>query len=91
MAGFDHDAQLAGAGREGALQPVSRGQPQGRAADGYPAAAEIAVRVPIKQWRRLQHAARPTLKELLLAEWARSDDFTPVRRPWRLRPPPEFE
>jgi antitoxin Phd len=52
---------------------------------------ETAVLVPIEQWRRLQRAARPTLKELLLADWARSDDFAPVRRPWRLRPPPDLE
>ena len=30
--------------------------------------AEAAVLVPVEDWRRLQQSARPTLKELLLAE-----------------------
>ena len=30
--------------------------------------AETAVLVPMKDWRRLQRSARPTLKELLLAD-----------------------
>ena len=34
--------------------------------------AEAAVLVPIAQWRRLQTAARPSLKELLLADAART-------------------
>ena len=34
---------------------------------------EAAVLVPIDEWRRLQSAARPTLKELLLAEAPRSE------------------
>ena len=35
--------------------------------------AEAAVLVPIANWRRIQQAARPTLKELLLAEAPRAD------------------
>ena len=33
----------------------------------------VAVLVPAGQWRQLQQVARPTLKELLLAEDARGD------------------
>ena len=34
---------------------------------------ETAVVVPIDEWRRLQHRARPTLKDLLLAPEPRFD------------------
>jgi prevent-host-death family protein len=34
---------------------------------------EAAVLVPVDDWRRLQQAARPTLKELLLAQTPRAD------------------
>jgi prevent-host-death family protein len=40
---------------------------------------ETAVLVPIEQWRRLQAAARPSLKELLLAPDARTDSLVPPR------------
>ena len=40
---------------------------------------EAAVLVPVGQWRQLQQAARPTLKELLLAEEARGDLAIPER------------
>ncbi|MDP1649764.1 MAG: type II toxin-antitoxin system Phd/YefM family antitoxin [Rubrivivax sp.] len=39
--------------------------------------AEAAVLVPVDEWRRLQAAARPSLKELLLSEAARG--ALPVR------------
>ena len=35
--------------------------------------AETAVLVPIEVWQRLQHAARPSLKSLLLSEHAPQD------------------
>ncbi|MEN9383624.1 MAG: hypothetical protein RL323_767 [Pseudomonadota bacterium] len=35
--------------------------------------AEAAVLVPVREWRRLQSAARPSLKQLLLSDQARSD------------------
>jgi prevent-host-death family protein len=38
-----------------------------------------AVLVPAEEWRRLQGAARPTLKELLLAETPRDDIPVPAR------------
>jgi len=34
---------------------------------------QAAVLIPVDEWRRLQAAARPSLKELLLAEGARTD------------------
>jgi antitoxin Phd len=34
--------------------------------------AEAAVLVPVDEWRRLQAAARPSLKQLLLADTARA-------------------
>ncbi len=41
--------------------------------------AEAAVLVPVHEWRRLQSAARPSLKALLLSEAARSDMALPER------------
>jgi antitoxin Phd len=40
---------------------------------------ETAVLVPIGEWNRLQKAARPSLKELLLNPEARLDDLIPQR------------
>jgi prevent-host-death family protein len=51
---------------------------------------ETAVVVPIDEWRRLQRAARPSLKSLLLAEGPRFDDLIPERRAVRRRPPVIF-
>ncbi len=41
--------------------------------------AEAAVLVPVDEWRRLQSAARPSLKQLLLSEDARADLELPAR------------
>ena len=41
--------------------------------------AEAAVLVPVAEWRRLQSAARPSLKALLLAEEARTEYLVPSR------------
>lgn len=41
--------------------------------------AEAAVLVPVAEWRRLQAAARPSLKALLLADDARADLVVPPR------------
>ena len=46
---------------------------------------ETAVLVPIGEWNRLQRAARPSLKALLLAPEARSEDLIPERRKRRRR------
>lgn len=40
---------------------------------------EAAVLVPIEEWRRLQAVARPSLKQLLLADSARTDRLVPER------------
>jgi antitoxin Phd len=41
--------------------------------------AEAAVLVPVQEWRRLQSAARPSLKQLLLSDQARTDLIESVR------------
>ena len=41
--------------------------------------AEAAVLVPVQEWRRLQSAARPSLKQLLLSDIARTDLDMPAR------------
>ena len=48
---------------------------------------EEAVLVPVEEWRRLQESARPTLKELLLAESPRAEIPVPSRGRLRRRPP----
>jgi antitoxin Phd len=40
---------------------------------------DTAVLVPIDEWRRVQAAARPSLKQLLLASEARTDGLVPPR------------
>jgi antitoxin Phd len=46
---------------------------------------EAAVLVPIVEWRRLKATARPSLKQLLLSDAARTDLLTPPRRIARRR------
>jgi antitoxin Phd len=46
---------------------------------------EEAVLVPIGQWRQLQHAARPSLKQLLLAPVPRFEGLVPERRTLKRR------
>ena len=48
---------------------------------------EAAVLVPVAEWRRLQRSARPTLKELLLAEMPRVEIELPARGRLRRRVP----
>lgn len=46
---------------------------------------ETAILVPITEWNRLQRAARPGLKDLLLAPEARFENLLPERhKSWRL-------
>jgi len=52
--------------------------------------AEAAVLVPAEEWRRLQASARPSLKELLLSDQARTQALTPARRRARRRAPIAF-
>ena len=47
--------------------------------------AEAAVLVPVEEWRRMQAAARPSIKQLLLSDEARSDSLLPVRGKARRR------
>lgn len=49
--------------------------------------SETAVLVPIDEWRRLQQAAKPSLKELLLSDAGRFDLELPPRGRVRRRPP----
>jgi prevent-host-death family protein len=49
--------------------------------------AEVAVLVPMPDWLRLQRTARPTLKELLLAEEPRVELPLPPRGKRRRRAP----
>ena len=46
---------------------------------------ETAVLVPIGEWNRLQRAARPNLKDLLLAPEARCENLIPERPKLRRR------
>ena len=48
---------------------------------------ETAVLVPVAEWRRLQKAARPSLKDLLLAAAPRFEDVVPARGKLRRRRP----
>lgn len=52
---------------------------------------ETAVLVPIEEWNRLQRAARPSLKTLLLAQDARSENLIPERHRLRRRSTLEFK
>ena len=51
---------------------------------------ETAVLVLIEEWNRLQRAARPSLKALLLAPEPRFENPIPERQRLRRRTPPEF-
>ena len=46
---------------------------------------EPAVFVPVHEWRRVQAAARPSLKQLLLSDDGRIDLISPPRRAGRRR------
>lgn len=52
---------------------------------------EAAVLVPVDQWRQLEQAARPRLKDLLLAESPRAEIPVPPRRSRHRRAPAAFE
>lgn len=47
--------------------------------------AEAAVLVPVQEWKRLQSAARPSLKQLLLSAEARMEFVVPDRGSARRR------
>lgn len=52
--------------------------------------AETAVLVAVDAWRRLQAAARPFLKQLLLSDTGCTDVLTPPRQVARWRSIPEL-
>lgn len=52
---------------------------------------EAAVLVPIAEWRRLQKAARPGLKDLLLGAAPRFEELIPERGRLRRRRPVDLE
>ena len=47
---------------------------------------EAAVLVPVQEWRRMQSAARPSLKQLLLSDQARIDMSVAPRGRAKRRP-----
>jgi antitoxin Phd len=49
---------------------------------------QAAVLVPIEDWKRMQQSARPSLKELLLADAPRGELAIPPRGKRRRRPVP---
>lgn len=49
--------------------------------------AETAVLVPIAEWKRMRDAARPSLKELLLSDFARTNLALPPRGRAKRRAP----
>ncbi|MGQ0675744.1 MAG: type II toxin-antitoxin system Phd/YefM family antitoxin [Rhodospirillales bacterium] len=53
---------------------------------GVPAAVLVAV----ERWQKMERSARPTLKDLLLAPEARTENLVPARRRYKLRPPRRF-
>ena len=50
--------------------------------------ADTAVLVPVGDWQRLQQGARPTLKALLIADYARGELDLPKRGGLLRREPP---
>lgn len=51
---------------------------------------QSAVLVPFEDWQRLQRAARPTLKDLLLTDVGRGDIVLPPRGRLKRRAPTEL-
>ena len=51
---------------------------------------EVAVLVPMEEWRRMKSASRPSMKELLLSS-PRFNNIVVSRRKSKRRPSVEFE
>lgn len=49
---------------------------------------ETAVLVPVEEWKRLQQAAQPSIKALLLSDTGRAELNVPARGRRRRRPAP---
>lgn len=69
------------------LDACMAGQPQMVSKRGV----QTAVLVPLAEWQRLQAAARPSLKSLLLSDAARVPVLTPARGAARRRQPTVIE
>ncbi len=52
---------------------------------------ETAVLLSIDEWRRLKRSAKRSIKELLLAPEARTEELVPPRTRHRRREPPPLE
>ena len=52
---------------------------------------ETAVLVPIEEWRRMQQASRPGLKDLLLGPGPRFENLVPKRGASKRRPTVVFQ
>lgn len=52
---------------------------------------ETAVLVPVEEWQRLNAAAKPSLKQLLLSDNRRADLELPVRGQAKRRQIPELD
>jgi prevent-host-death family protein len=51
---------------------------------------EAAVLLPVAEWRRLQQSARPSLKQVLLADAPKAELVVPPRGRRSRRPPPDL-
>ncbi len=52
---------------------------------------EAAVLIPVEEWRRLNAAAKPSLKQLLLSNEAPVDLELPIRGQAKRRPLPQMD
>lgn len=52
---------------------------------------DVAVVVPLDQWRALQQRSKPDLRDFLLGPGPRFELELPPRGRWKRRPPPTFE
>ncbi len=52
---------------------------------------DVAVLVPIAQWRRMEEATKPSLKDLLLHPGYRIEELAPPRTKHTPMPPPDLE
>jgi antitoxin Phd len=53
--------------------------------------AETAVLVPLAEWKLLNSQRRPTIKDVLMTDFARTENLAPPRQPARSRPIPTFD
>ncbi len=51
---------------------------------------ETAVLLPIEDWRRMQQASRPGIRDVLLGPGPRFENIVAPRRKWKRREPPDL-